>query len=48
MPNIYSSYKPEKQVPLEPKKETISFLLSFSKALTVESSDKFQFTTLNN
>jgi hypothetical protein len=47
MANIYSEKTPKK-INLQPKDETISFLLNYSKALSVINYNKLKFEALLN
>lgn len=48
MAKLYNESLPEPVKPTGPKKETINFLLSFSKALSVTRYKNMTFETLNN
>ncbi len=48
MAKLYNESLPEKVTPLGPKRETIKFLLNFSKALSVTQYKNMTFETLNN
>ena len=48
MAKIYSTKKTQKQIQLNPKKETLDFLLSYSKALRVNCYKKMKFEALLN
>ena len=47
MAKLYST-SPEKEIKMTPKKETIDFLLNYSKALKVETYRKIQFESILN
>ena len=47
MAKIYSDYTPKK-IQLNPKKETVDFLLNYSKALRVNYYKSLEFVTLLN
>ena len=47
MAKIYSTKTP-KQINLKPKDETVSFLLNYSKALSVINYNKLKFEALQN
>ena len=48
MAKLYSQKNPQKQLNLNPKEETISFLLDYSKALSVINCNKMKFEALLN
>lgn len=49
MPNLYLNQSPNKKVEkLRPRKETIAFLLNYSKALSVIDYKKMKFEALLN
>lgn len=48
MAKLYSNPSPKKRKGKKPKKETISFLLNYSKALKVTTYKEMQFETLLN
>jgi len=48
MAKLYSQKKPQKQIDLNPKEETIQFLLNYSKALSVINCNKMKFEALLN
>lgn len=48
MAKLYSKRKLVSQKEMLPTKKTISFLLSYSKALTITKVGKFQFETIAN
>ncbi|MCB0465850.1 MAG: hypothetical protein R2812_06060 [Gelidibacter sp.] len=48
MAKLYSEKIPQKQDNLNPKKETIDFLLNYSKALSVIHCNKLKFEALLN
>lgn len=48
MAKLYSENSIEKSNNIEPKEETVSFLLNYSKALSVISCNKLKFETLLN
>ena len=48
MAKIYSENSIKKSIDLEPKEETVNFLLNYSKALSVISFNKMKFEALLN
>lgn len=48
MAKLYSQKNPQKQLNLNPKEETVSFLLNYSKALSVINCNKMKFEALLN
>lgn len=48
MAKLYSQKNPQKQINLNPKDETIKFLLDYSKALSVINCNKMKFEALLN
>ena len=48
MAKLYSQKNPQKQLNLNPKEETVSFLLDYSKALSVINCNKMKFEALLN
>ncbi|MCX7549754.1 hypothetical protein [Xanthomarina sp. F2636L] len=48
MAKLYSQKNPQKQIDLNPKDETIQFLLDYSKALSVINCNKMKFEALLN
>jgi len=48
MAKLYSKKNPQKQLNLNPKEETINFLLNYSKALSVINCNKMKFEALLN
>ena len=48
MAKLYSKKKPQKQLNLNPKEETVNFLLNYSKALSVINCNKMKFEALLN
>ena len=48
MAKLYSKKNPQKQLNLNPKEETIKFLLDYSKALSVIDYNKLKFEALLN
>ena len=48
MAKLYSQDPKRKQINMNPKKETIDFLLSYSKALSVINCNKLKFEALLN
>ncbi|EAP86210.1 hypothetical protein KZY98_00560 [Croceibacter atlanticus] len=48
MPKLYSNTSSEEVSQLKPKKETIAFLLNYSKALRVIDCDPLKFETILN
>jgi hypothetical protein len=48
MAKLYSQKNPQKQIDLNPKEETIKFLLDYSKALSVINCNKMKFEALLN
>lgn len=48
MAKLYSKKKLANQKEMLPKKETISFILNYSKALSITKVGKFQFETVAN
>jgi len=48
MANIYFNASPKKNNDIKPKDETISFLLNYSKALSVIHYNKLKFEALQN
>ncbi|MFD2823677.1 hypothetical protein ACFS5M_08355 [Lacinutrix iliipiscaria] len=48
MEKLYSKDPKNKQINMNPKKETIDFLLSYSKALSVINCNKLKFEALLN
>jgi len=48
MAKIYSQKNPQKQINLNPKEETVKFLLDYSKALSVINCNKMKFEALLN
>jgi hypothetical protein len=48
MAKLYSQENPQKQINLNPKEETIKFLLDYSKALSVINCNKMKFEALLN
>lgn len=48
MAKLYSKRNPQKQLNLNPKEETVNFLLNYSKALSVINCNKMKFEALLN
>ena len=48
MAKLYSKDPEHKQINMNPKKETVDFLLSYSKALSVINCNKLKFEALLN
>ena len=48
MANTYSNDVSKKDLNLKPKKETIDFLLQYSKSLSVIKSENYTFEIINN
>ncbi len=48
MAKIYSQKNPQKQINLNPKEESVKFLLDYSKALSVINCNKMKFEALLN
>jgi hypothetical protein len=48
MAKLYSENSPEKVKEMSPKKETIDFLLNYSKALRISTYQKIQFESFIN
>ncbi len=48
MAKLYSKDPKSKQINMNPKKETVDFLLSYSKALSVINCNKLKFEALLN
>ncbi len=48
MAKLYSQEKPQKELNLNPKEETVDFLLNYSKALSVINCNKMKFEALLN
>ncbi|WP_223034315.1 MULTISPECIES: hypothetical protein [Hanstruepera] len=48
MAKLYSQKNPQKQLNLNPKEETVKFLLDYSKALSVINCNKMKFEALLN
>lgn len=48
MAKLYSKKKPQNQLNLNPKDETVKFLLDYSKALSVINCNKMKFEALLN
>jgi hypothetical protein len=48
MAKLYSKKNPQKQLNLNPKEETVNFLLNYSKALSVINCNKMKFEALLN
>ena len=48
MAKLYSEYLPSEMEDLKPKKETIEYLLNYSKALSVVNYKKMKFESLLN
>ena len=48
MAKLYSEKNPQKQINLNPKEETIKFLLDYSKALSVINCNMMKFEALLN
>ncbi|WP_162919894.1 hypothetical protein [Hanstruepera ponticola] len=48
MAKLYSKQNPQKQLNLNPKEETVNFLLNYSKALSVINCNKMKFEALLN
>ena len=48
MAKLYSKHPNKEQINMNPKKETVDFLLSYSKALSVLKYNKMKFETLLN
>lgn len=48
MAKLYSQKNPQKQLNLNPKEETVNFLLNYSKALSVINCNKMKFEALLN
>ncbi|MDX1277558.1 hypothetical protein [Oceanihabitans sediminis] len=48
MAKLYSKHPNKEQISMNPKKETIDFLLNYSKALRIVKYDKMKFEALLN
>ncbi len=48
MAKLYPDYSPEKVKKMSPKKETVDFLLNYSKALRINRYKKLQFESFLN
>ena len=48
MAKLYSQENPQKKLNLNPKEETVNFLLNYSKALSVINCNKMKFEALLN
>lgn len=48
MAKLYSEHSPEKVKKMSPRKETIDFLLNYSKALKISRYKKMQFESIQN